>query len=117
VNQEQHIDLIVMGLHGTSRLNDSFVGYNTEKIVLISDMLGLVVKSPDPDFKINFFLFVCDFADETILVYKKTQDFAASFPQSFGLSISIPSMIVSSQRRNRGTHLKVSIQDREKIII
>jgi nucleotide-binding universal stress UspA family protein len=70
VAQEQHIDLIVMGSHGTSGLNEFFVGSNTEKVVRSSNLPVLVVKIPNPDFMIKNILFACDFTDDTILAFK-----------------------------------------------
>lgn len=79
VAQEQHVDLIVMGSHGTSGLNEFFVGSNTEKVVRTSDVPVLVVKIPNPNFKLKNILFACDFTDDTILAFKNVKAFAASF--------------------------------------
>ncbi len=79
VAQEQHIDLIVMGSHGTSGLNELFVGSNTEKVVRTSDVPVLVVKMPNPDFMVKNILFACDFTDDTILAFKNAKAFAAHF--------------------------------------
>ncbi len=79
VAQEQHIDLIVMGSHGTSGLNEFFVGSNTEKVVRTSDVPVLVVKIPNPNFMVKNILFACDFTDDTILAFKNVKAFAAHF--------------------------------------
>ena len=79
VAQEQHIDLIVMGSHGTSGLGDFFVGSNTEKVVRSSDVPVLVVKMPNPDFKIEHIIFACDFKEDSILAFKNVKEFAANF--------------------------------------
>ncbi len=76
---EQHIDLIVMGSHGTSGFNKFFVGSNTEKVVRTSEIPVLVVKSKIPDFKLKKILFACDFKDETISAFKSVKDFAELF--------------------------------------
>ncbi len=77
--QEQHIDLIVMGSHGTSGFSEFFVGSNTEKVVRTSDIPVLVIKDPAPDFKIKNMLFACSFATDSVLAYKKALAFAEKF--------------------------------------
>lgn len=79
VAQEQHIDLIVMGSHGTSGFNEFFVGSNTEKVVRTSDIPVLVIKGPNPDFKIKNVLFACSFGDDSVWPYKKALTFAEKF--------------------------------------
>ena len=79
VAKEHHIDLIVMGSHGASGFNELFVGSNTEKVVRTSEVPVLVIKSPNPDFKITSILFACDFEEEAVLAYKKAQAFAGTF--------------------------------------
>ena len=79
VAQEQHIDLVVMGSHGVSGLNDFFVGSNTEKVVRTCDVPVLVVKAPNPDFKVQRILFACDFTAATILAFERVKAFAANF--------------------------------------
>ncbi|UWX54489.1 universal stress protein [Maribacter litopenaei] len=47
--QEQKIDLIVMGSHGTSGISEVLVGSNTEKVVRTSNVPVLVVKMQNPN--------------------------------------------------------------------
>jgi len=77
--QEHHIDLIVMGSHGTSGFNKLFVGSNTEKVVRTTDVPVLVIKAPNPDFKIENILFACDFEDAAIMAFKNIKGFARKF--------------------------------------
>jgi len=79
VSRERHINLIVMGSHGTSGLNEFFVGSNTEKVVRTSDVPVLVVKDPTPDFQIKNIVFACSFGDNSVLAYKNAIDFAEKF--------------------------------------
>lgn len=79
VPQEQHIDLIMMGSHGANGLSEFFVGSNTEKVVRTSEVPVLVVKIPNPDFRVENILFACDFKDNTSLAFKNAKAFAASF--------------------------------------
>lgn len=77
--QEQKIDLIVMGSHGTSGISEVLVGSNTEKVVRTSNVPVLVVKMQNPDFKIEKVLFACDFSEDAILAFKNIQAFTDSF--------------------------------------
>ncbi len=79
VAQEQNTHLIVMGSHGTSGMNEFFVGSNTEKVVRTSDVPVLVVKMQNSDFKVKKILFACDFMDDAILAFKNVKAFAANF--------------------------------------
>lgn len=85
IAKEQHIDLIVMGSHGSSGFNKFFAGSNTEKVVRTSDVPVLVVKVQRPDFKIENILFACDFREESILAFKKAKEFVNSFSAKFKL--------------------------------
>lgn len=85
VAQEQGVDFIVMGSHGSSGLNDLFVGSNTEKVVRTSEVPVLVVKMPNPDFKVKNILFACDFKDTAILAFKNAKAFANSFAANLKL--------------------------------
>lgn len=85
IAREQHIDLIVMGSHGTSGFNKFFVGSNTEKVVRTSEIPVLVIKNRRPDFKIKKILFACDFKEDTILAYRNVKDFVKKFSAYLGL--------------------------------
>ena len=85
VAQEQHIELIVMGSHGTSGLGNVFVGSNTEKVVRSADVPVLVVKMPNPDFKVENILFACDFKEDSVLAFKNVREFAANFSATLRL--------------------------------
>ena len=67
--QEQKIDLIVMGSHGTSLTSGFFVGSNTEKVVRTSEVPVLVIKKQMADFKIRNAVFACDFKMENMEPY------------------------------------------------
>ncbi|SHJ35315.1 universal stress protein [Pseudozobellia thermophila] len=79
VAQERHIDLIVMGSHGASGLNDFFVGSNTEKVVRSSRVPVLVVKMKNPEFKVESILFACDFNEGFVPAFKNVQAMATGF--------------------------------------
>ncbi len=79
VAKEQNIDLIVMGSHGTKGLNEVFVGSNTEKVVRTSEVPVLVIKSPNPNFKINKMVFACDLKKESLKPFINTSNLAKLF--------------------------------------
>ncbi|RTE52407.1 universal stress protein [Arenibacter aquaticus] len=79
IAKEQNIDLIVMGSHGSTGFNEFFVGSNTEKVVRSSDVPVLVIKQPQPDFKIRNILFGCSFGDKMIRPFKAAKEFAQTF--------------------------------------
>ena len=79
VARERRIDLIVMGSHGVSGVNEFFVGSNTEKVVRSAEVPVLVIKKSEPKFKIKKILFACDFTDEMVLSFKRVKDFAMQF--------------------------------------
>lgn len=79
VAKEQNIELIVMGSHGTKGLNEVFVGSNTEKVVRTSEVPVLVIKSPNPNFKINKMVFACDLKKESLKPFINVNIFAKSF--------------------------------------
>lgn len=68
--------LIVMGTHGTSGYNQSFIGSNTEKIVRLADAPVLTIKNEIDDFAITKMVFASDFLPESYLSFKKIKFFA-----------------------------------------
>ncbi|MEL6916976.1 MAG: universal stress protein [Bacteroidota bacterium] len=79
VAEEQEIDLIVMGSHGTSGLKDVFVGSNTEKVVRTSNVPVLVIKEHMPSFKMEKMVLAWHFRDGCVENYRKARDFADGF--------------------------------------
>jgi len=69
VANENEIDLIVMGSHGSSGLSEVFVGSNTEKVVRTSDIPVLVIKNQIDEFDLKEVVFACDFKMENIRAY------------------------------------------------
>lgn len=85
IAKEQNIDLIVMGSHGSTGFNEFFVGSNTEKVVRTSDVPVLVIKQPQPDFKVRNILFGCSFGDDMIAPFKIAKKFAETFSATLKL--------------------------------
>ena len=70
VAKEHHGDLIVMGSHGSSGVQEVFIGSNTEKIVRTSNIPVLVIKD-DKEFAPLKGVFACDFKLESKQVFIK----------------------------------------------
>ena len=68
---EVNADLIVMGSHGASGIEEYFIGSNTQKVVRYSDVPVMVVKKRMIGFTIEKAVFVSDFRKENIASYKK----------------------------------------------
>jgi len=76
VAKKHGAELIVMGSHGTDGLKEIFVGSNAEKVVRNSEIPVLVIKSPMDNFKIDRFVFACDFKLENLPAFEKARGFA-----------------------------------------
>ena len=64
-NKKNKIDLIVMGSHGSTGIEEILIGSNTEKIVRLSEIPVLVVKKGSNTFNIKNIVFASDFSEET----------------------------------------------------
>ena len=64
VSKEYEIDLIVMGSHGSSGIEELLIGSNTEKVVRNSEIPVLVIKKEDANFSVSKFVFASDFSEE-----------------------------------------------------
>ncbi len=73
IAKEMHIDLIVMGSHGTTGLREVFVGSNTEKVVRTSEIPVLVIKHQTSNFNPKSGIFACDFMPNAIGPYKRAK--------------------------------------------
>lgn len=76
VAEKHDADLIVMGSHGTDGLKEIFIGSNTERVVRTSDVPVLVIKGDVDKFKVERFVFACDFKEENIDSLKKAIEIA-----------------------------------------
>ena len=84
-SKELHIDLIVMGSHGSFGFQEMVIGSNTEKIVRASDVPVLVIKNEVKDFKATNFVFASDFSDEIKKPFQQLVDFATIFDADLNL--------------------------------
>jgi nucleotide-binding universal stress UspA family protein len=79
------IDLIVMGSHGVSGIEEVLIGSNTEKIVRLSEVPVLVIKKNTTEFKPTNFVFASDFSKEIKKPFKKMIKFASLFNAKLSL--------------------------------
>jgi len=73
---QNNIDQIIMGTHGASGLREWAIGSNTQKILRQSPCPVLAVKHYDTPLKLKHILFVSDFEDEALPLFKHTADLA-----------------------------------------
>lgn len=76
VAQNTKADLIIMGSHGSDGLKELFIGSNAERVVRNADIPVIVVKEEVQDFKVERFVFACDFKKENLSAFKKAKNFA-----------------------------------------
>jgi nucleotide-binding universal stress UspA family protein len=84
-SKKNEIDLIVMGSHGVSGIEEVLIGSNTEKIVRLSDVPVLVIKKKTTQFTPANFVFASDFSKEIKKPFKKMVEFASIFDAKINL--------------------------------
>ena len=78
-NKKNKIDLIVMGSHGTSGIEETLIGSNTEKVVRLSEVPVLVIKKDVGEIKFKNIVFASDFSTEIKKPFKKMIEFVEIF--------------------------------------
>lgn len=78
-SKKNNIDLIVMGSHGVSGIEEMLIGSNTERVVRLSEIPVLVIKKDTTEFKTSSFVFASDFSKEIKKPFKKMMEFASIF--------------------------------------
>jgi nucleotide-binding universal stress UspA family protein len=76
--QENDIDIIIMGSHGSSGFKEMFIGSNTEKVVRTAEVPVLVIKNHHDDFRIDNFVFASDFKNDNTETFKHAAKLAQS---------------------------------------
>lgn len=71
VSKDYEVDLIVMGSHGSSGIEELLIGSNTEKVVRNSEIAVLVIKKGITNFNASNIVFASDFSDETKKPFEK----------------------------------------------
>lgn len=83
---KQHdIDLIVMGSHGATGINEILIGSNTEKVVRLSETPVLVIKNKIENFKVQNLVFASDFSSEIKKPFQKILSFTKLFNAKLNL--------------------------------
>jgi nucleotide-binding universal stress UspA family protein len=83
--KQNNIDLIVMGSHGASGINEIFIGSNTEKVVRQSEVPVLVIKNKASNFEAQSIVFASDFSNEIKKPFQKVIDFTKLFGSKLSL--------------------------------
>jgi nucleotide-binding universal stress UspA family protein len=85
VSKDYEIDLIVMGSHGSSGIQELLIGSNTEKVVRNSEIPVLVIKKEILNFNAANIVFASDFTSETKKPFEKFLKFTQSFESKLHL--------------------------------
>jgi nucleotide-binding universal stress UspA family protein len=78
-SNNNNIDLIIMGSHGSSGFEEIFIGTNTEKVVRLSNIPVLIIKHEVDDLNIKKIVFASDFAKEIKKPFLELLKFAKLF--------------------------------------
>lgn len=85
VSKEYDIDLIIMGSHGSSGIEELLIGSNTEKVVRNSEIPVLVIKKDISNFNAANIVFASDFSSETKKPFEKFLNFTKFFDSKIHL--------------------------------
>jgi nucleotide-binding universal stress UspA family protein len=85
VSKDYEIDLIVMGSHGNSGVEELLIGSTTEKVVRKSDIPVLVIKKDISNFDPVNIVFASDFTDESKKPFEKLLKFIKVFDSKLHL--------------------------------
>ena len=79
------IDLIIMGSHGTSGIEELLIGSNAEKVVRLSEIPVLILKKDINEAHFDNFVFASDFSEEVKKPFQKMIEFAEIFSAKLSL--------------------------------
>ncbi|RZJ48779.1 MAG: universal stress protein [Flavobacterium sp.] len=79
ISKDYDIDLIVMGSHGTSGVEELLIGSTTEKVVRNSEIPVLIIKKDVSNFNPDNIVFASDFTDESKQPFEKLLKFTKVF--------------------------------------
>ena len=102
--EEQNVELIVMGSHGHSDIEEIFIGGTSEKVIRTSSIPVLTVHEVPENYKIDKIVFASNFEEETVEnVLKRVIGFAEIFmAELYLVRINTPSgLFPSSKSRER----------------
>lgn len=112
VVSDNKVDLIVMGSHGSSGLEEAFVGSNTEKVVRTSDVPVLVVKSRMDSFNAKEVVFASDFKIDNVSAYRSAIELFKIFNSNVHLLyVNVPHRFITTIQMKENAHEFISIAD------
>jgi nucleotide-binding universal stress UspA family protein len=79
VSKDYDVDLIIMGSHGSSGVEELLIGSNTEKVIRNSEIPVLVIKKDITNFNAANIVFASDFSHETKKPFEKLLNFTKFF--------------------------------------
>ena len=85
ISKDYDVDLIIMGSHGTSGIEELLIGSNTEKVVRNSEIPVLVIKKDISNFNASNIVFASDFTAETKKPFAKLLGFTQFFDSKIHL--------------------------------
>lgn len=85
VSKDYDVDLIIMGSHGSSGVEELLIGSNTEKVVRNSEIPVLVIKKDISNFNVANIAFASDFSAETKKPFEKLLNFTKFFESKIHL--------------------------------
>ena len=116
ISKEKKCDLIVMGSHGSSGLEEIFIGSNTEKVVRHSEIPVLVIKNDLPQFNIKQFVFATDANHAHKNLLEKAIRFANAIEAKLNLLfINTPNDFSTSTEVNEKLKLFLEGHENDKI--
>ncbi len=118
--KELHIDLVIMGSHGVSQAQNTFVGSNTEKVVRTCQVPVLVIKQPRHNFKLNKLVFALNFKDEIVQAYIRIKKFAHFFgAEVHPVFVNTPSInfLSSAKIEKKLSHYKEQEKIQEEVVV
>jgi len=85
LQEEEKIDLIIMGSNGASGIDEILIGSNTEKVVRHSQVPVLVIKPGLENLEIDNIAFASNFDEENVNAFHRALSFAESFKANLHL--------------------------------
>jgi nucleotide-binding universal stress UspA family protein len=85
ISKDYDVDLVVMGSHGHSAIEELLIGSNTEKVVRNSEIPVLVIKKNASGFNTSNIVFASDFSNEAKKAFEKLLTFTKPFDSKIHL--------------------------------
>ncbi|MBB4800228.1 nucleotide-binding universal stress UspA family protein [Flavobacterium nitrogenifigens] len=85
ISKDYEVDLIIMGSHGSSGIEELLIGSNTEKVVRNSEIPVLIIKKNISNFDAANIVFASDFSEEAKKPFEKLLNFTKLFDSKLHL--------------------------------